>query len=366
MPENAEEIGGVGPRTDGSFEPRFAATAIGSLPHTDVSGACRLMLENLPEIPVWPQLVKRSFLENMYVQYSEGLPGIRIDTAAERVWFDSGPGIETELEEFYQGIIEEDFERFAMSESYASGLAMFTDELAGELAGLPFVKGQVTGPISFGLTVTDENKRASLYNETLEEAIVKGLTLKARWQSDGLKKAAPAAEVILFVDEPYLVSVGSALISVSREQVVEDISECLRGCGADLTGIHCCGNTDWSIVFETGADIVNFDAFDFMEGFIAYAEDIAGHLERGGTIAWGIVPNCEKVLEVGAEGLADRLESAFDSLEESGLDRELLARRAIVTPACGLGPTTTGVAEAALAMNREVAELLRGRYFDNG
>ena len=364
--ENAALNDGGGPQIDTAFEPCFAVTAIGSLPHTDKKAACRLMLDSLPEMPAWPQLVKLSFLENMYVQYSEGLPGVQIDTDAERIWFESGAGLETELEEFYQNVIDEDLESFAISETYAAGLALFTGEFATGLTDWPYIKGQVTGPISFGLTVTDERKRASLYNETLEEAIVKGLTLKARWQSGVLSRSVPGPKVILFVDEPYLVSVGSALVSVSRDQVVENISHCLRGCGADITGIHCCGNTDWSLVFATGVDIVNFDAFEYLEGFLAYTDDIAAHLERGGSIAWGLIPNSEKALEISVESLADMLEAAFNTLEERGLDRELLAKRSMVTPSCGLGPTTEGAAEAALALNNQVAALLKGRYFGDG
>ncbi len=343
------------------FEPRFAATAIGSLPHTDVEEACRLMLGL--EIPAWPQLVKRSFLENMYVQYTEGLPGVKVDTETEQVWFDTRTGFSEELEPFYQAVIDEDIERFAMSGSHASGLELMTGSLAGELARNPVVKGQVTGPISFGLTVTDHARRASLYDETLEEVISKGLPLKARWQVEALRRAAPESKVILFVDEPYLVSVGSALIPVSREQVVGHIGAVLRGCGADITGIHCCGNTDWSAVFQTGVDLVNMDGFEYLEGFLAYDQDIAKHLERGGTIAWGVVPDSEAVSSQGAESVAATVESAFDTLEARGLDRETLAIRSLVTPACGLGPTDVNSAERALAMTVEVSKLLRGRYF---
>lgn len=343
------------------FEPRFAATAIGSLPHKNVEEACRLMLGL--EIPAWPQMVRRSFHENMYVQYTEGLPGVRTDAETEQVWFDTRAGFAEELEPFYQAVIEEDLSRFAMSGEYASGLAMFTGPLAPDITGRPLVKGQFTGPISFGLTVTDHASRASLYDETLEEVIVKGLPLKARWQTEALRRAAPDAAVVMFVDEPYLVSVGSALIPVSRRQVVGHIGECLRGCGADITGVHCCGNTDWSMIFETGVDLINMDAWEFLEGFIAYDEEIARHLERGGTIAWGVVPNCEKVLQEGSEHLASMLEEAFDTLEARGVDRDTLARRSLVTPACGLGPTDVESAGRALEMTVELSELLRGRYF---
>src|SRR5450756_2500912 len=81
--------------------PQFAMTAIGSLPHTDPGQACALMLDALPEMPAWPQLTKRSFLENMYAQYSEGLPGIRVIEKDGRIWFPVAESIDAELEGFY-------------------------------------------------------------------------------------------------------------------------------------------------------------------------------------------------------------------------------------------------------------------------
>lgn len=346
------------------FEPRLAMIAIGSLPHTDPELACRVMLEAFPEVAAWPQLPKRDFRENMYAQYSEGLPGIRLDARAGRIWFEVDGPLADELEGFYQAVIDEDLERFRISGDYAAGLEMLLGgDFGGELAARPYVKGQVTGPISFGLTVTDQNKRASLYNETLEQAIVKGLALKGRWQSRELSRAAPGAKVVIFYDEPYLHSVGSALLSVSREQVVGDIKECLEGCGADITGIHCCGNTDWSLVFATGVDVVHFDAWEYLEPFVAYDAEIMEHFERGGVIAWGVVPKDESVMGVSSGELVGILEGAFDVLEGKGIDRSVIARRSLVAPSCGLGPSTFEVAERALALTGEVSAMLRERYF---
>jgi hypothetical protein len=344
-------------------EQRFAMIAIGSLPYTDPELACRVMLRAFDEVAAWPQLPKLSFRENMYAQYSEGLPGIRLDETAMRLWFQADESLADELEGFYQAVIDEDLERFAMSEPYAAGLhALLGGAFDEELATRPFIKGHMTGPISYGLTVTDQNKKASLYNETLEQAIVKGLTLKGRWQSRELRKAAPGAKVVMFYDEPYLHSVGSALISVSREQVVGEISECLKGCGADLTGVHCCGNTDWSMVFATGVDVVHFDAFEYLEPFVAYNSEIGEHLARGGSIAWGVVPKDEKVLEVSSDDLVGILEGGFDVLEGKGLDRDLLARSSMVSPSCGLGPAGVEIAERALELTREVSIKMRERY----
>jgi methionine synthase II (cobalamin-independent) len=346
------------------LEPRFAMIAIGSLPHTDPELACRLMLEAFPEVAAWPQLPRLGFRENMYAQYSEGLPGIKVDDSAKRLWFQVDDSLDDELEDFYQAVIEEDLDRFRISAEYASGLDVFLGgAFAEELAERPYVKGHVTGPISYGLTVTDQNRKASLYNETLEQAIVKGLTLKGKWQSRELRRAAPGAKVVIFYDEPYLHSVGSALISVSREQVVGEISECLAGCGADVTGVHCCGNTDWSLVFATGVDVVHFDAYEYLEQFVAYDREIGEHFQRGGVIAWGVIPKDESVLKVSADDLVDVLESGFDILESKGLDRSTVARGSMVSPSCGLGPATVEVAERALELTREVSDKMRGRYF---
>ncbi len=349
------------------FKPRFLATAIGSLPHHDAEVACNLMIESFPDAPPWPQLPSRSYLENMYVQFCEGMPGVRIDEEGRRVWFESGGAFVDELENFYLSVERRKAERFAISEQFASGLTAFlSPSFEEKLRNVPYVKGQITGPISFGLTVTDEAKRSVIYDGTFEEVVVRALSLKAAWQVQKLRKAAPNAKVIIFFDEPYLVSVGSALISLSREQVISDIRESMSECGADIKGIHCCGNTDWSIVFEIEPDIVNFDAWDYLEGFLAYHTHISSHIERGGAIAWGVVPNDERVFDVDVDQLVDVIESSFEALEKRGVDRTLIAVHSMVTPSCGLGSASVEVAERTMDLTARTALALKERYFPDG
>jgi len=61
------------------LERPFVATGIGSLPHKDPDKAAGWIVENIVDIPFWPQLPKRSYLENMYVQFAENLPGVVVD-----------------------------------------------------------------------------------------------------------------------------------------------------------------------------------------------------------------------------------------------------------------------------------------------
>ena len=69
------------------FEPCCLATTIGSLPHTDITIATELVFENTPEIPAWAQFPKRSFHENMMVQFTEGMPGLVED--GNQIYFDT-------------------------------------------------------------------------------------------------------------------------------------------------------------------------------------------------------------------------------------------------------------------------------------
>jgi len=56
----------------------FMITGIGSMPFLDVDETCLLIKENFPDMPFWPQLVKRSFYEDMIIQFSEGIPFLKV------------------------------------------------------------------------------------------------------------------------------------------------------------------------------------------------------------------------------------------------------------------------------------------------
>ena len=150
-----------------SIEFNCLPTIIGSMPHTDPQKACSLITRYLKDIPAWPQLPQRSFLENMYVQYSEGFPGVVIE--GDRIYVDTSKDIQKPLEELYKAYLENDADRYPTTPDYAAGLYAFLSQ-----TGLSprAVKGHVTGPLSWGLTVTDKDRRAVLYDEVLPRSRV--------------------------------------------------------------------------------------------------------------------------------------------------------------------------------------------------
>jgi methionine synthase II (cobalamin-independent) len=338
------------------------ATGIGSLPLEDPDRAAALSLANLPEAPFWPQLPRRSFLELMDAQYTQGLPGVVTDGGQHRVHFDSSRDLTGELERFYAAWLARDLDQFALSPEYAAGFHAFRERLARGLPdGVRFLKGHVTGPLTAGVSLKDRDGVDVIHHELLYDVVVKGLALKAAWQVRELSRLG--RPVIVFIDEPAMESLGSAFSSVAAETVAEridEVADMIHEFGG-LAGIHCCGNADWPLLFARRVDIVNFDAFDYLDRVLLYPAAIASFLERGGSLAWGIVPTGSFTGAETAQGLAARLEGGIGRLEAAGVPRTTLVRQGIVTPACGLGSLPESSAEAILRLTAEVSSLMRAR-----
>jgi methionine synthase II (cobalamin-independent) len=295
----------------------------------------------------------------MYVQYSEGFPGIVLDTENEKVFVDKSTlGFDKHLEDLYAAYLASDLGKFQIGRKHAPGLYHFLGQaFASPPAG---VKGQITGPFSWAMTVTDQNKQSIIYDDTLADAAAKLLRLKATWMEGLLRRVS--RNTIVFLDEPYMTSFGSAFVNVSRDKVVGLLNEVFDGV-AGLKGVHCCGNTDWSVLLNARADILNFDAYDFAASLALYPKEVSKFLGRGGVIAWGIVPSeADKLRKETVGSLKDRLEEAMAPHTKGFKFRDLL-RQSLVTPSCGLASLPDeDTAELALQLLAELSRKMRSRY----
>ena len=334
----------------------FEATGIGSLPFKDPKAACRAVFDNFQAIPFWPQLPRRSYKEHMYCQFSEGMPGIVINDKAKTIHIDSALAA-SGMEKAFQGFLDQDTEYFRISEEYAEGFYAFCGSFASGAKKARFVKGHVTGPVSFALSVTDQNKKAAIYDKDLFEMIVKVLCMKARWQVRKLKKLCE--DVIIFIDEPYLVSIGSSFVNISKEAAVnaiEEIDAAVKEEGA-LSGVHCCGNTDWALLLKSGIDIINFDAYNFTKEFLLYEPDINDYLKDNGAIAWGIVPSSDAIGKESGASLEKSLENSIKALSDKGVD--ISGMSSIITPSCGLGTLDEKTAGGIMSSVGKLSEAMR-------
>ena len=353
------------------FQPKFLATGIGSMPFIDPEHAIDVSLLRMPQAPIWPQLPQLGFREHMEIQYSEGMPCTVIDEEKGRMHFDTVKDYSEEFAVFYEAYMAAmdpdggngDCSAMAMSPEYSKGIYALLKRLKATEVHLPFIKVQTTGPCSFALTIVDQDKRAIYYNEEFRDMIVKALAMKCRWQ---IQKFKPLAErIICFIDEPILSAFGSSTyISVKRDDIVGLLAEMISAIHSDsaVSGVHCCGNTEWSILIDAGIDIVNFDAFEFGDTILMYSDAVKKHLERGGMLAWGIVPTSLKIREQSIDGLVARLESMIDTLSAKGIDRYLIAQQAILTPSCGTGSMEPQDAEKVFEMLADLSLAMKKKY----
>ena len=155
--------------------------------------------------------------------------------------------------------------------------------------------------------------------------------------------------------------------SMLTEDVIKDIDEVVEAVHSHggLAGIHCEENTDWSLLMETDLDILDFDAYDHMQGITLYPAELRKFFDRGGCLGWGIVPTLDR--EAAATetipSLIARFEEGVESLVSTGFDRDQLLQRALITPSCGAGGVlTVALAERVLDLLCGLSIALRKRY----
>jgi hypothetical protein len=349
---------------------KFLSTAIGSMPFANPDYAVGVSLAKL-DCPIWPQLSAFGLHEQMEIQYSEGMPAAIIDEQKGRLYFDTSVDYSEAFAVFYENYMtamdEEggngDCSAMAISDNFSHGISALEKALKSKGAKVPWVKVQTTGPCSFALTIVDENKRALWYNDEFRDVIVKALAMKCRWQIQKFKQYAD--NIICFIDEPILSAFGSSTyVSVSRDEVIAALEEVIAAVHADgaLAGIHCCGNTEWSILIDAGVDIVNFDAFGFGETIAMYPEKVKMHLERGGMLAWGVVPTSVAIREQNVDALEAQLEKVMDHLAATGIDKKLIIEQAIITPSCGTGSMEEADAEKVFEMVSQLSKRMKAKY----
>ncbi len=353
------------------FEPKGLATVICSLPHNDAEESLSVVKKYVPCIPHWPQLPQRGRQENIAEQFLKPLAniGLLVDDG-DRVYFDTTrPDWADNLTAFYTLYLAyEDgdlkvLDQFAFEENSAAGFYAFMEDLKKGTGSAKVLKGQVVGPLTAAFQMKDENGRFAYYNDQLRDLIVKTIALHSVWQVLQLKRFG--LPVLIFVDEPSIRVYGkSSYITVTKEAIKEDLEavfKAIHSAGA-LAGVHCCDAIDWSILFESSVEVVNFDAYNYFSSFVPYIPSLKEFLKRGGILAWGVVPTLDDlVLDEDGTSLLAILDREWKELTKRGVSRKLLYRNCIITPACGTGLLDVELAEKIYAMTRSVSEKLRSR-----
>jgi len=341
---------------------------IGSLPMENHKEATELILDHTPEIPLWAQLPMYRE-EGMMAQFLPGMPGLT-ESDGGKLFIDTS---RADFDEQYLAFYEEylsvteaggnlDTSRFALTRETGRGFEEFLRQIDGLAEKPRALKGQITGPVTFATGATDQDDRAIFYNDQLRDAAVKHLAMNAKWQAKQF--AARGIKPVIFIDEPGLAGFGtSAFITITKEDVTGVLGEVIEAVHGEngLTGVHVCANTEWDLLLNSTVDIISFDAYSFFDKFMLYPDMIKKFMNRGGILAFGIVPtsDAEEIAKETAASLADRLEDQIKELEGIGIDRKTILEQSFVTPSCGTGSIDLASAQKVLELTRDVSKKIR-------
>ncbi|MBF0528036.1 MAG: hypothetical protein HQK55_01950 [Deltaproteobacteria bacterium] len=340
--------------------PPLATITVGSVPFLNVDEALDLVTKASPRIPAWPQMPGLGYREGMVLQAMDGLPLLAVDQTGTGVQVLGNDRVQA-LTEFYEHFLTGDLDYFAVPNEASHSLKAFLDRAYPAFPGeSEFLKAQTVGPITFGQSVRTLDGKNLIDDPELADTLVKGLGAKAAWLARQISMTGRTP--IIFLDEPGLAEFGSAFSTLQADQVLAMLNETAdiaRSFGPANIGIHICGNTDWGLIAELNLEIINFDAFGYLDQFRLYPRQVKSFLERGGWIAWGIVPTREFVGLETPEELAEKLLTGWRELAASGIDLDLLRNQALISPSCGLSTIGEKNAKAVLKILPEVAALVR-------
>ena len=125
------------------------------------------------------------------------------------------------------------------------------------------------------------------------------------------------------IDEPGLAGAGLAGADVG-------VWHRLRDAGAAAWGLHVCGAVPWGVIDAGDLDVLSFDVARY--GLAPHARRALRRLlGRGGRVAWGALDP----VDPGDSG--DVAGTVASAVAAPGLPAGEIARRSLLTPACGTG-----------------------------
>ena len=135
-----------------------------------------------------------------------------------------------------------------------------------------------------------------------------------------------------------------------------------------LSCVHCCANTDWTLLFKTHVKVLIIDAYGYFDSLSLYPQELGGFLNSGGLICWGIVPKNDDIHRETVDTLAARLIHNMETIIQKArhlgvhISSETFANQSLISTSCGLGATSVKNAEKALQLLPDVSRVLRNHW----
>jgi len=326
---------------------------MGIMPHEDVDAAINLALTM--DIPFWPQLPRLSFYEDMYVQAMENFPGAIVDVKNTRIHVDSNKFMD-DIPKYLDN--EDNPAFFGLSDRYS---AVYRKFLSKKMIHFNAIRGQVISPVSLTLKIVDENDKPIVYNDEIRSLAFSFIQKKVNTQFRELKEKNE--RTFVWVDDPGLEFIFNAMCGYDSTKAKKELTVFFDGIEGPR-GLHLCGRPDWDFLLSLNIEILSFNAYAYGDIFVTYP-GVKDFLEKGNVIGWGIVPTYfDEFYHENIETITKRLETMWKTLEQKGLDIDLIVKNSMLAPAtCNLlNPDKTATVENAFGLLNELSKRLKDKY----
>ncbi|MDH6128721.1 methionine synthase [Kitasatospora sp. GP82] len=319
-----------------------AATGVGSMPGTDAREAAKTAVGALEQLPYLPELPARGPGADMIGRGAGLLVELFAQVEPSGWRFADRPGRDTRRAHSWLG---EDLD----------ALEEFTQGYRGAL------KLQAVGPWTLAAAVELRHGEKALSDPGACRDIAESLTEGLRRHLAEVRGRVPGAQLVLQLDEPSLPAVLAGevktasgfqrLRAVDRQVAEEVLRNVLRGLDAPVV-VHCCApRVPLPLLRRAGAAGVSLDFSLLTE---REDEDLGEAVEAGTMILAGVVPSADS----GLSDPAGSVQGVRRLWRRLGFAPELLGRRVLVTPTCGLAGASPAYARRALSLSVKAAQSL--------
>ncbi|GAA1163637.1 methionine synthase II (cobalamin-independent) [Kitasatospora gansuensis] len=319
-----------------------AATGIGSLPGTDAREAAKTAVGALEFLPHLPELPARGPGADMIGRGAGLLVELFAQTEPSGWRFADRPGRDTKRAHSWLG---EDLD----------ALEEFTQGYQGAL------KVQAVGPWTLAASIELRSGEKALRDPGACRGIAESLTEGLRRHLEDVRRRIPGAQVVLQLDEPSLPAVLAGdvktasgfqrLRSVDRQVAEEVLRSVISALDAPVVVHSCAPEVPIPLLRRAGVAGISLDF-----GLLTEREDdeIGEAVEAGTVFLAGVVPSSDR----GMTDPAGSVQGVRTLWRRLGLSPELLGRRVLVTPTCGLAGASPAYARTALSLSARAAQSL--------
>ncbi|MEV6975149.1 methionine synthase [Kitasatospora sp. NPDC093806] len=325
-----------------------AATGVGSLPGTDAREAAKTATGALEHLPFLPELPARGPGADMIGRSAGLLVELFAQTEPSGWRFTDRPGRDTRRAHSWLG---EDLD----------ALEEFTQDYRGAL------KVQAVGPWTLAASIELKYGEKALADRGACRDIAGSLTEGLRRHLADVRRRVPGAEVVLQLDEPSLPAVLAGevktasgfqrLRAVDRQVAEEVLRDVVGGLDAPVV-VHCCApRVPLPLLRRAGVAGVSLDFSLLTE---REDEDLGEAVEAGTMILAGVVPSTDQapVQSRAVSDPAGSVQGVRTLWRRLGFAPELLGRRVLVTPTCGLAGASPAYARKALSLSVKAGQSL--------